>query len=159
MDPARMTTAAEVIEQARKYVDTPFLDKGRRIGQGIDCVGLVLCVAEDLAILDRRGVPLLRTDYVDYSPQPNDAFVHETCIDRLERQAPGAPFYPGAVVSMRIPTYPCHVGIIAERPESLYLIHAYSSPNQKVNKCSEIIFDVSWMRRVVGIFKFTGVDY
>lgn len=151
-----MTTAADVVEQARKYVDTPFLDKGRRMGQGVDCVGLVLCVAEDLGIKDRDGVPLLRTDYTDYPRQPNDSFVHETCVKRLERQAPGSPFTPGSVVSLRVPTFPCHVGIIAEREDILYLIHAYDSGHRK---CNEIIFDIGWMRRVVGIFKFSGVDY
>lgn len=152
------TTAADVVEQARKYVDTPFLDKGRRLGQGVDCVGLVLCVAEDLGIKDPFGIPILRADYTDYAKQPTDSFVHETCRKRLELQPIGTAFAPGQIVSMRIPVFPCHVGILALRGEHLYLIHAYDSPPGK-GKCSEIIFDQAWQRRVVGTFQFSGVDY
>jgi hypothetical protein len=151
-----MTTAADVFEQARKYVDTPFLDKGRRLGQGVDCVGLVLCVAEDLGIKDRFGIPILRADYTDYAKQPSDSFVHETCKERLELQPVGKAFAPGQIVSMRIPVFPCHVGILALRGEDLYLIHAYDSGLRKV---SEIIFDAAWRRRVVGTFQFSGVEY
>ena len=80
---AVMPTRAEVVNQARGYLGSPFVHQGRLRGRAIDCVGLLLCVFEDLHCLDKNGVPLLKTDYRNYGPQPNGRFVFEFCMQRL----------------------------------------------------------------------------
>lgn len=144
-----MRKRKEVIEHARSYVDTPFHAKGRVRGLGIDCVGLILCVAEDLNLKDIIGAPLLRTDYTQYSDQPVGRFVQDRCRERLQLKSTSE-MKPGDVVTMRIPIEPCHVGIISEHNGTLYLIHAYSG----TKKCVEHILDAAWRRRIVCVFQF-----
>lgn len=154
-----MLTRKDVIEKAREYVGTPFLHQGRlkKIsgvkGCGIDCVGLILCVAEDLALVDKNGVPFKRNDYPEYGSQPVDGFVHLQCVDRMNKKL-RTELRPGDVVTLRIPKTPCHVAIVYERNGLLYMIHAYAGGTMQ---CVEHIMDASWQRRVVGVFEFSGL--
>ena len=58
-------TSAYVVATARRYLNLPTRHQGRT--DATDCVGLVLAVAEDLALLDVAGVPILRAQYANYS--------------------------------------------------------------------------------------------
>src|SRR6266478_5345302 len=125
-----MPTRAEVISTARQFVDTPFHHLGRSKGQQLDCVGLVLCVAEDLGLKDTSGVQFNRSDYPNYSPQPVGRFVHEECRRRLVLKSV-TDLKPGHVMTMHIPTDPCHAAIISEQGGVLYMIHAYAGGEEK----------------------------
>jgi cell wall-associated NlpC family hydrolase len=150
-----MPTTAAVIGTAREYVDTRFHHQGRAKGKngGLDCVGLVLCVAEDLGIKDVQGVEFKRGDYPDYSPQPVGRFVHEECRRRLVLKSV-KDMKPGDVVTMRIPTDPCHAAIISEHGGVLYMIHAY----QGTERCVEHVLSHQWRNRIVGVFSFPEVS-
>jgi NlpC/P60 family putative phage cell wall peptidase len=142
-----------VVIRARSYVGSPFVHQGRQLGRGIDCVGLVLCVAEDLGLRDSAGVPFLRGDYVSYSAQPVDRFVHEECIKRLTVKAPLDELLAGDVLSMRVPHLPTHLAIIAIRSGVQYVIHAYNGNGKVV----EHVLSEPWRRRIVGSFSFPEV--
>lgn len=43
-------TSNDVIACARTYIGTPVIHQGRLKGVGIDCVGLIVCVAKELGI-------------------------------------------------------------------------------------------------------------
>lgn len=147
-------TREQIVQCAREYLGAKFVHQGRMKGVGVDCVGLVLCVAWELALVDRTGQAIRPTDYTDYSAQPAGTFVNDVCIKRLLRKSP-AEIKPGDVVSMRVPVEPVHVGIISSREKVLYLIHAYNSgPDPKV---IEHRLDDRWRRRIVGAFAFPGV--
>ena len=150
-----MVTRAEVVAAARHYVGTPFADKGRRAGQGLDCVGLVLCVAEDLGLVDKHGVPFTRTMYNDYSSQPAGNFVHLTCHQHMI--AKGLPaMRQGDVVTMAVPSAPCHVGIVGLDSTGMFtLIHAYAGGGAK---CIEHEITLQWKRRIAGCFSLPGVE-
>ncbi len=140
---------------ARKYVGTPFADKGRRAGQGLDCVGLVLCTGEDLGLKDKMGVPFTRTMYDDYSSQPVGNFVHLTCHQHLVAKGLQA-MRAGDIVTMAVPSAPCHVGIVgADAAGNLTLIHAYEGG---AAKCVEHEITVPWRRRIAGCFSFPEVE-
>ncbi len=126
------------------------------MGIGLDCVGLPICVAEDLGIRDRSGVPILRTDHVDYSAEPGSRLVHDICIARLDQKPSGAELEDGDVLTMRVPTLPCHAGIVVFRGREPYIIHAYSAGP---GKCVEHILNEAWCRRIIGKFSFPGVSY
>jgi cell wall-associated NlpC family hydrolase len=148
-----MITATQLQTTARTYLDTPFHDKARIKGKGMDCVGLVLSVGEDLGIVDVDGRPFKRSDYPYYSAQPMGHFVHEECLRRLIRKGP-ADIKPGAIVTMRLPQFPCHVGIVTDMGRGRFgLIHAYSGGAAKV---VEHILDMQWKRRIVGVFYYPG---
>lgn len=149
-----MPTREAIQAQARLYIDTPFIHQGRLRGRGLDCVGLVLSVAEDLRINDKSGVPILLDDYRQYGPQPEGTLVLDCCRDRLiEKQIKD--LKPGDVICTRIPDTPTHTAIIVERNNTLYMVHAYQGGAQK---CVEHIMDFKWRRRIVAAFEFPGVE-
>lgn len=150
-----MITRDQVVAAARRWVGTPFADKGRRIGQGLDCVGLVLCVASELGLVDKNDVPFTPEMYNDYSSQPAGNFVHLTCHKHLV--AKGLPaMRPGDVVTMAIPSAPCHVGIVGLDSTGIYtLIHAYAGGG---SKCIEHEISASWQRRIMGCFSLPGIE-
>lgn len=149
-----MTTVADVQKTARLYVGTPFRHQGRIRDLAIDCVGLVLCVGEDLGLVDSAGVPFLRADYPDYAAQPTSSFVLEELRRRATAKLPGAPIEPGDLLAIRIPSLPCHAAVVVDRGGQLYMIHAYDSgPKQ----CVEHILSAAWRNRAVGVFGFPGV--
>jgi len=148
-----MANRKQIIETARTYVGTPFQHQARVKARGLDCVGLILCVADDLKINDTSGKPFNKFDYVDYGPQPSGGFVNEQCATRLVKV--NRPPQPGDVVNLRVPVEPCHVAIISEHGGALYMIHAY---NGGTHKCVEHVFDKAWQRRLVGVFEFPGIE-
>lgn len=147
-------TREQLIAEARSWVHTPFQDKGRRKGQGLDCVGLVLCTASDLKLVDKTGVPFSYAMYNNYSSQPTGNFVHLTCHKHLIAKSTTA-MRAGDVVTMMVPSAPCHVGILGDSPEGLTLIHAYSGGG---GKCMEHLLTAPWKRRIVGCFTIPNVE-
>lgn len=148
-----IVTRDRIASEARTWVGTPFAHQGRLKGRAVDCVGLAICVAEDLGILDRDGVPILRTDHTDYGPEPASLLVHQMCIKRLIQKSPTAELMAGDVLTLRVPTVPCHVAIVTMR-DVPYIVHAYSAGPER---CVEHILNESWQRRIIGKFSFPGV--
>ena len=150
-------TRASIVGAAREYVGTPFQHQGRIRGKALDCVGLVLCVCEDLGILGASHSPESWTrlpEYTTYGPQPLRRVVFDKCMERLVAKG-RFDIKPGDVLSLRVPMEPCHVAIVSERAGVLYMIHAY---NGGTEKCVEHVFEVKWQRRVAGVFSIPGVE-
>jgi cell wall-associated NlpC family hydrolase len=150
-----MITRDQVVKAARSYVGTPFSHQGRVCGKGVDCVGVVICVAVDLGIKDTNGVPFQLHDYPDYSSQPLGSFVHDEARTRLIEKSV-ADIKAGDVVTMKVPYTPSHAGIIAERDGVLYLIHALNTG--KKPRVVEHIIDKVWRSHITGAFTYPGVE-
>lgn len=148
-----MPTRKDIVDKAREYVNTPFRHQGRIKGLALDCVGLILCVAEDLGILDTEGTSITRGDCKEYGTQPAGGIVFAGCVKRM-RKKPLADIKPGDVVALRNPIDPCHVAIVCERDGILYMIHATSGGK---SMCVENILDSIWYGSIAGVFEFAGV--
>jgi hypothetical protein len=149
-----------IMEQARQYLGTPFQPQGRLKGVALDCVGLPLCVAEDLGLVDRAGVPMLKSDYRNYSPQPLNGFVHDECVRRLFQHNVGE-LQVGDVLTLRVPRVPCHVAIVSEFCGILHMVHAYEGYATKKlpqGRCVEHVLTDKWRARIEGAFSFPGVE-
>jgi hypothetical protein len=147
-------TNEQIVMRARAYLGTPFVPKGRSIGKALDCIGLVLMVAQDLGLKDIHGIPVTGSTYSDYSDQPVGNFVHDECFKNLI-YVPVRKVQPGNVVTVAVGTAPCHVGFIgSDRSGALTLIHAYNGGRQNV---VEIPIDIKWFRRLRGGFTFPEV--
>jgi len=145
-------TGSQVAAKAREFVGTPFQHQGRRKGRALDCVGLPLCVGEELGLLDRNKVPFKGSDNQNYSSQPLDAFVHDEAKRRLAEK-PVEQMQDGDVVILRIPTVPCHAAIACTTNGVRGMIHAYSGNG----KCVEHVMDDKWRKRIAGVFSYPGV--
>jgi hypothetical protein len=156
---------------ARAYVGMEFRHQGRaRPGDGksarIDCAGLLVCVGEDLGLIDRAGRAIIRADYADKGPQPHDGYLHAECERRLETRetrldvSPLNGPRPGDVVTLRAPNSISHCGFIgADGAGALTLIFPYPVrlKNAIHGRIVEVRFDERWRGRLVGAFYFPGV--
>lgn len=150
-----MAKRSQVCEEVRKWRGTPFLHQQRVRGLGVDCVGLVLSVTQDLGLSDRNGVPFDRNDHAGYGPQPVATYVLDTCKRRL-LQKPIEQMKPGDVFCMKVPIDPTHTGFIVdgERGE-FHVVHAYDGG---MKRCIEHVLDTQWRRRIAAVFQIPGVE-
>lgn len=142
-----------IVAVARTYLGTPFQPQGRVRGRGLDCVGLPLCVAEELGLKDRHGREFHRSDHLGYPSQPVDRRVHEICQQRLIEKPVGE-IAAGDVITVQSDVLPCHVAIVVDMHHAWGMIHAYNP----LDKVVENIISEKWQRRIEGCFSFPGVD-
>lgn len=152
-----MSNHNDVVCKAREFLDTPFKDQHRVKGKkgGVDCVGLVLLVAEELGISYNDTKEMRGTDYLNYPHDGLNSFVLTECRKRLVEK-PIKDIRHGDVVVMRVPDIPCHCGIVADRKGILYLIHALNSGQD--GRVVEHILDEKWRRRICGAFEYPGLE-
>ena len=139
-------TGADVITEARSWLGTRFHHQGRLKGVGVDCAGLVVGVAEALGLQVQ--------DRTDYTRQPDGTMLQETCDEQLIR-IPLEDIRPGDLLLMRFEQEPQHLGIVGDYEfGGLSLIHAYAQARRVV----ETRLDEVWLSRVVGAYRFSGVE-
>jgi cell wall-associated NlpC family hydrolase len=68
-------TTQQIMEQARTWLGTKYHHQGRlkkseRGGGGVDCLGLVIGVIDELGMQDGAGNPLVHADEFNYSMYP-----------------------------------------------------------------------------------------
>jgi hypothetical protein len=148
-----MTTRKQIVDKAREYLGVPFQHQGRS-KQGLDCVGLILAVAEDLQLLDAKGNPVKRDDHIDYGPQPVTHLVLDTIRERMKHKSI-LDIRAGDVACLKLPEVPTHAAFVGFAYGQLTLIHAYDGGRLV---CVEHGIDVKWHRRIVGAFEFPGVE-
>ena len=138
-----MITPNQITSKAREYLKTPFVHQGRRKGVGIDCIGLLVGVAQEL------GLPI--EDCTNYGEQ------HDGKTLLLELAAQLEPLEiesrkEGNIVCFWIkrPDKPTHVGLLT----SYGLIHTYRTKGEVV----ETTFDAFWKTRVHSVFQYRGIE-
>lgn len=134
-----MTTRQDIIDAARAYQDTPFHHQARVKGVGIDCAGLLVCVARDL------GLP--HYDVQGYSRVPSGRDFERHLDANLD---PIQTIEPGCVMLMTFDIDPQHVAIATSEHS---IIHAYAS----VRKCVEHGLDDKWRASIRKIYRFRGI--
>jgi hypothetical protein len=131
-----MTSGADVVAAARGWLGTPWHHQGRLRGVGVDCGGLIVCVAQGLGLPVQDHPP-------GYSAQPDGvtlrAVIEAQCARLVELEA-------GAVVLMRWHAQPQHVGFASVLPDGFALIHAWASGPRRV---VEHLIDEEWGARIV----------
>lgn len=136
-----MPTRLDIVNEARRWLDTPFVHQGRQLGVGVDCVGVLFGVAWALGISE--------FDYRNYLARPNtdtmSQLLREHLVPIAVRDARA-----GDVLHMHIGGRPQHVGLLTA---SDTLLHAY----QQVGRCVEHRVDDKWWSRVRGAYQFPGV--
>ena len=61
-----------ICQQARTWLGTPFKHQGRVKGVGVDCLGLLIGVAQELDLRDAQGRKLAAFDALDYGHVPDE---------------------------------------------------------------------------------------
>ncbi len=138
----------DIVATARNWLGVPFLHQGRSQA-GVDCVGVLMCVAEQL------GMDVVRADRTDYSRLPSgDLLVavlnkHLLAVDFLDARA-------GDVALFRLVREPQHVGLLTD-----YVVGGSGGAGFGLLHCTEDIgkvvehrLDAVWQRRMVGVWRF-----
>jgi cell wall-associated NlpC family hydrolase len=150
---------AAIESKAREYLRTPFRDHGRRKGQGVDCVGIVLCVGEELGLCYKDGRQIRHDDFLDYGRFPvldqMKKEAHKVFELKIARPATIALAHlePGDILIMRAPHQVHHMAIVTRLQGRPGMIHAYGS----MGKVAEHIISEQWLRRIEGVFSYSGV--
>lgn len=131
--------ACDLSSAALALVGTPFHAQGRLPGIGLDCLGVIVCVARACAIphQDRSAYPM----------RPDG-----TLMPELERQfirVHGEP-QEGDVLLMAFAGEPHHVAIFVTGGR---IVHAYST----VRKCVVQDYTEHWRAKVKAIYRFPEV--
>lgn len=132
-----MTTRAEIVAQARKYLNVRWHHQARSTA-GMDCIGLVICVAHDLGLSD--------FDITDYGRTPDPRMM--LALLRENMDAVTTP-QEGDILLMRFEAEPQHVAIVTD----IGIIHAYAQMRRVV----EHRLDSLWQSRVIAAYAYKGI--
>lgn len=134
-----MITRQKIIAAARSYRGCRYHHQGRTRA-GIDCAGLLVCVARDVGIA-------VDGDQSGYSRTPDGASLKQA-LDSFG--TPVDAFQPGDFLLMRFDAQPQHIAIVTD----VGIIHSYLSARRVV----EHGLSDDWRARIVQAYAFPGVE-
>lgn len=133
-------TPETVVAEARGWLGVPWRHQGRS-RSGIDCVGLVVCVAHALHLSDY--------DSTGYSRRAQGQGFVEHFRSNMDGVAiPVA--QPGDVLVFADQAYPCHCGFLTERLGHPHLLHAHATRRQVI----EEPYAGEWPAKIKFAFRF-----
>jgi NlpC/P60 family putative phage cell wall peptidase len=133
-------TRAAFIAELRTWIGSPYKHQGRLKGVGVDCIGLVIGVAQACGITDY--------DISNYDRRPDGSL--RPVMDSMLEIVPVPDAQPGDVLLFQFAACPMHVGIISG-PD--LLTHAYAI-NRKV---VEHRIDENWRAMITRAYHLPGV--
>lgn len=137
-------TRAEVVAAARTWLGVPWRHQGRT-RLGVDCVGLLVVVARDLAVPHH--------DPENYGRRPDGTLLghfRANCGPEIPLVSARA----GDVVVFADRGHLCHAGILADGPHGRTVIHSVA----QYRRVSEIRYAGEWQDAARVAFAFPGVD-
>lgn len=132
---------SEVVTLARKWLGTKFHHQGRKLGIGVDCIGLIAGVGRELG--------LIFEDRADYAREPKDGELQRV----LEKYLIHSKLEVGTIALFKLDKEPQHVGIISNYENGFGLIHAFAQSRRVV----EHNLDATWRERIVAIYKYPSM--
>jgi hypothetical protein len=127
-----METSDTFFYTARRWLHTPFLHQGRKRASsdasgGVDCLGLLMGIAGELGLKDKRGLPLVASDQLEYSKFPDGGKLAQALGETLH-EIPLDTLRPGDIGLFIWDASPRHLGMFMPypAPEELGLLHAYA---------------------------------
>ena len=141
-----MSAGARAVEEARRWIGTPYLHQASRHGVGCDCLGLLRGVWRALYGEEPEAVPPYTPDWSE--PQGEERLLAAA----LRHLAPATgPLAAGDVLLFRLRqgSVAKHLGIAALAPEGPQVIHAYTG-----HGVIETPLSAPWARRIAARFTF-----
>lgn len=135
-----MTTAENIVTEARTWLNTPFRHQGRLKGLGVDCAGFVALVAQN-AGLTYVEIPS------DYKPQEDGTAMMRMLSEYLDF-IPTEDVQPGDILALcdealRFPDVPRHLAFVTEVTEkTTFIVHASR------HGVREHRMDAAWNKRI-----------
>lgn len=149
-----MTARADIVREARSLKDTPFHHQACAKGIGIDCVGVLRHLGKTLDITGSREFEA-SVEFMGYGEDPDPALLR--ACERFLDTIPRAEVKAGDVLLFKTrysQGQPKHFGVVTA-VDPLYMVHAWALGKGKV---AENRVDATWERRIVGCYRFRGID-
>lgn len=134
-------TREQIVAEARTWTGCPFHHQGRVKGIGVDCAGVIVCVAKELGLSE--------FDMTGYSHVP-DGVILKRALDDNMIPIPAKDRLPGDVLLFSFDKHPQHLGFCTD----IGILHSYA----QVRRCVETSFDEVWALRLRGAYRFRGVE-
>ncbi len=151
----KIISSLDIVNQARTWLGTKYHHQGRlkkssRGPGGVDCIGLIVGIADELGIQDGKGNPLINSDERNYSMYPESGRLVRS-VQRHMRQVLVEKMRIGDVLLFKTFKDPQHVGLLTEYPGGgLGLIHCNSSAGKVV----EQPLSDTWLRMLTHAYRF-----
>lgn len=129
---------AAAVQEARRWIDTPFQHQGRLLGHGVDCIGVAQMAY--LAAGVELDVPL------NYSQLPTGKMVE--FIAQRARRVAVRNIEIGDLLVFISNLAPTHVGVVTG-VDPVRMVHAYN----KVGRVVENSLDGSWKRLLNSVWR------
>lgn len=148
-----------IVKQARTWLGTKYHHQGRlkksdRCSGGVDCIGLVIGIINELNICDEHGCTLSKYDRTDYSMSPQMAQLSETIGSHL-MPIEHNDMKIGDVLLFKFWKEPQHVGIVSDYPTGgLGIIHCNSNSSCVV----EQPLSETWSRMITNVYRFKSTS-
>lgn len=133
-----MIERTAIVNEARRWLGTPFADKGRVRGIGVDCAGLIIGVAKALEISD--------FDTTAYGLVPKPKIMGAILREKMH-EIPISEATIADVVWIAWERLPQHLAILSD----IGLIHAHE------NGVVEHPLDATYRGKVRAAYRFPGV--
>jgi cell wall-associated NlpC family hydrolase len=144
-----MSTRAQVVDEARTWLGTPWQHQQRLKGVAVDCAGLVVGVGRACGLLPAEA------DVEGYSRQPDGSLL-PTCDKYLQRIS-AVDIQPGDVLVIAVDREPQHVALVGNyRHGGLSIIHAVSTARPP--RVIETRLMLARNLRIVAAYSFPGVQ-
>lgn len=148
-------TSKQIVEQARTWVGTKYHHQGRLKKSsagpgGVDCIGLVIGVIDELGMQDGAGNKLSEHDEFNYSMHPEKGRLVGSIAKHLREVKPEQ-MREGDVLLFKFFNDPQHVGLLTCYPTGgVGLIHCTSSSGWVV----EQPFSQGMLRMLTHVYRF-----
>lgn len=138
-----MIDRQHIVDTARGWLDIRYRHQGRSKEKGVDCVGLIIGVGEEI------GLQLIAPEFYAESPSSN------LVLRYADKQLVSIPNKELAIGRVAIlwgfdRNEAQHLAIVGEHAGRLTMIHSFS----KAGKVLEHSWDSFWMKRLVRVYEF-----
>ncbi len=141
----KIITRMDVVDEARTWLDTPFVHQGWKKGIACDCIGLVKGVGTALGLFDYDEESEKAQRYTAYSMLPNPRKMREGLVEFFV-PIPVPEALPGDILYIAWAKEPQHVALVTDHG----IIHGY----QRVGKVTEHALDQEWKARVCAAYRY-----
>lgn len=151
-----MTTRADVVLEARRWLDTPYRHQARKRGVAVDCVGLIGGVALALGM---PGAAEWMEDRAlhNYARTPDPALLLAACARFFDPVPTISRARAGDVLLFTLAEQPRHFALVSETRDGVpfRIIHAYALlAARRVVEQSLPVANA----KVVAAYSFRGID-
>ncbi|WP_299659951.1 peptidase [uncultured Ruegeria sp.] len=145
-----MQAKQKVVDEARRWLGTPYVHQASVLGAGADCLGLLRGVWRGVMGHEPEAVPVYSMDWSE--PQGEERMWAAARRHLIEKSPEDMTLGDVLLFRMRDAAVAKHLGIVSTT-DPLRFIHAYSGHGVVENTLSE-----PWRRRVVACFEFPLED-